>query len=266
MAGGCAGPCGVGGMSHGNNSAALLIDADNLSAEGAAEALAHLGGEGMRVSLRRAYGSPETLAAVKDLLQRASFRAVVNQGKGTTDAALVVDVMDLLYANCLPGLIAIGSGDGDFAPLVVRLREAGMRVICFAQRMKAADGLDRFYDEVIYVEERPARASRAAAPPAARKTARKSPAPKVPPAPAPAPEPAPATESDRVRQLLESVPGFTDGQEIALNEVVKMLRGEKLMARSTSVRNFFKKHAPDVELRPEKQPNKLLLPTGRKRR
>jgi uncharacterized LabA/DUF88 family protein len=251
-------------MSLGNNSAALLIDADNLSAEGAAEALAHLTGEGLRVSLRRAYGSQETLAAVKDLLQRASFRAVVNQGKGTTDAALVVDVMDLLYANCLPGLIAIGSGDGDFAPLVVRLREAGMRVICFAQRKKAADGLDRFYDEVLYVEERPARASRPAAPTAARKTARKSPAAKSPPAPAP--EPAPATGSDRVRQLLESFPGFADGQEIALNEVVKMLRDEKLMARSTSVRNFFKKHAPDVELRPETQPNKLLLPVGRKRR
>lgn len=241
-------------MSHGNNTSALLIDADNLSAEGVGEALAHLSRDGLRVTLRRAYGSHETLAAIKDLLHAEGFRAIVNQGKGTTDAGLVVDVMDLLHADCLPRLIAVGSGDGDFAPLVVRLREAGMRVICFAQRKKAAEGLNRVYDEVIFVDE----PSRSVASPPARKAVLK-PAPKTAAPPLPSP-------TDVVRELLESFPGFSEGKEIELNEVVKKLRDEKLMAKSTSARNFFKKHAPDVELLPEKQPNKLMLPTRRARR
>ena len=41
--------------------------------------------------------------------------------------------------------------------------------------------------------------------------------------------------------------------------MVKKLRDEKLMSKSTIARNFFKKHAPEVELVPEKQPNQLRL-------
>ena len=248
-------------VKHAANAAAFLIDADNLSPEGMVEALQHLDGQGMRVSVRRAYGSHETLGAVKDFLQAASFRAVVNQGKGTTDSALVVDAMDLLYANSLPPMVAVGSADADFAPLVVRLREAGMRVICFAQRKKAAEGLSRFYDDVIHVDEPQARPTRVASPAAPRKTARKTATPRS----AAAPTTAPASEGDRVRQILESFAGFADGHEIELNEVVKKLRDEKLMSKSTSARNFFKKHAPEVELLPEKQPNKLRLPRRTRR-
>src|SRR6478735_4781420 len=177
-------------MKTGANTAAFLIDADNLSPEGMIEAFKHLDGQGLRVSVRRAYGSHETLGAVKEFLQAASFRAIVNQGKGTTDSALVVDAMDLLHADSLPALVALGSADADFAPLVVRLREAGMRVICFAQRKKAADGLNRFYDDVIFVDEPVASRERAAAP--ARKSARKAATPKAQRAPAPATPPAPA--------------------------------------------------------------------------
>ena len=104
--------------------------------------------------------------------------------------------MDLLHAESLPGLVAVGSADADFAPLVVRLREAGMRVICFAQRKKAADGLNRFYDDVIFVDEPAASRERAAAP--ARKTARKAAAPRAQRAPAPVPPPAPP-DGDQVQ-------------------------------------------------------------------
>lgn len=241
-------------MIHDSNTAALLVDADNLSLEGVVEALAHLSRDGHRVTLRRAYGSHETLAVLKDLLHAESFRAIVNQGKGTTDAGLVVDVMDLLHAGCLPRLVAIGSGDGDFAPLVVRLREAGTRVTCFAQRKKAAEGLHRFYDEVIFVDE-PRRPVASA--PVKRAAAKSTPKAAAPTGPSP---------TDLVRRLLESFPGFLAGKEIELNEVVKKLRDEKLMAKSTSARNFFKKHAPDVKLLPDKQPNKLQLPPRKAQR
>ena len=52
----------------------------------------------------------------------------------------------------------------------------------------------------------------------------------------------------------------------SLGEALVAMRDEKLMAKSTSARNFFKKHVPEVELRPERQPNKLLLPGGLSRR
>lgn len=241
--------------------AALLIDADNLSPEGMAEAFALLRAQGFDVCVRRAYGSAETLTGARDFLQSQAVRAVVNQGKGTTDASLVVDAMDMLHAGLLPGLVAIGSADGDFAPLVLRLREAGRRVVCFAQEHKAPDGLERYYAEVFTVDTPRPRSSRAAASPAAAKApARKAAARKAPRAVAPAPKP-PVAESEgigaRVRAILDSFAGLARGESLELNAVVKKLRDEKLMGKSTSATNFFKLHAPEVELLPKKQPNKL---------
>lgn len=238
----------AGGAMNGRTAekAALLIDADNVSPEGMVRALAHLRGLDMNVCVRRAYGSHETLVTVREFLQDHGVRGIVNQGKGTTDAALIVDAMDLLHAGTLPLVVAIASGDADFAPLVVRLREGGRQLMCFAQKRKAAEGLERFYDVVVHVDA----AAAASAPlpkPAAKKVARKKAAPAKPPAP----------PADPVFTVLQSFPGFLAGHELELNAVVKKLRDEKLMGKGTSVRNFFGKHAPGVELIPEKQPNKL---------
>lgn len=245
-------------MSTPDRRAALLIDADNLSPEGVIAALRHLRAQDLDVCVVRAYGSHDTLAANKDFLQINAVRSVVNQGKGTTDAALVVDAMDLLHSGALPGLVAIGSGDADFAPLVLRLREAGRRMVCFAQRQKAAEGLDRFYAEVVHVDSPPARGPAAA--PAKKATARK-PAKAAPAARVAAPAPASAeTLADQVWDVLESFAGFREGREIELNAVVQKLRELKLMGKSTTARNFFKAHAPEVELLPARQPNKLRWP------
>jgi uncharacterized LabA/DUF88 family protein len=143
--------------------AALLIDADNLSPEGIARALASWSTRAIASRAAR-LRQPRTLVTIREFLQGNSVRAVVNHGKGTTEPALVVDAMDLLHSGALPAVVAIGSGDGDFTPLVVRLREAGKMLICLAQRRKAAEGLDRAYDEVIYVDAPAARTTRAAAP------------------------------------------------------------------------------------------------------
>ena len=269
--------------------AAFLLDADNLSsASDVEQVFAHLRRQGIHVSVRRAYGGHDKLAGIKDVLRQHAVRSFINQGRGTTDASLIVDAMDLLHHDALPGIVAIASSDADFAPLAVRLREDGIRVLCFALRDKAdADALALVYDEVIYLDG-PGRAERTEADAApARPRARKTPARKAvaspaapPPAALPAgnaqarpvarsapkaaarPAAAPAAASDtaRVRHLLEDFPGFLDGEDIALNEVVKKLRDEKLMSRSTSARNFFKKHFPEVELWPDKEPNRLRWP------
>jgi hypothetical protein len=244
---------------------ALLIDADNLSPDGMEDAVAQLAQQGLRLSVARAYGSHETLGAIREFLQRHGVKAIVNQGKGTTDAALVVDAMDLLHAGCLPGTVVIGSGDADFAPLAVRLREAGIKVLCFAQRRKAAAAeLERVYARVVYVDSpspgpapapAPAQAAPARAPAARKTTAKRSAARKAAP---PAPPPPPA---DPVRELLDSLPGFAEGQAVALNEVVKKLRDAGLIGRNASASAFFKKQALPVELMPARQPNKLRLRT-----
>jgi hypothetical protein len=235
----------------GAQAAALLIDADNIGVPGVDFAVTHMRHQGWRLTVKRAYGGHEKLAGMKDCLLRHGVRGLVNHGKGTTDALLVVDVMDLLHEGRLPPVVAIASSDADFAPLAVRLREAGSWVICFAQVAKSADGdLARCYDELLYVDAPASVLPEAAAPPARRGAAAR----KKKPAAAAAPP-------DPVRQLLESIDGFREGRELALNEVVKKLREKELLSKSKSASGaaFLKKHAPYVELTPARQPNKLRL-------
>ncbi len=132
---------------------AFLIDADNLPASAIDRAFEHFEQAGAFVSIRRAFGGFEKLSGLKEVLRRHAIQASVNQGKGTTDVALVVNAMDLLHQGALPSAVAIGSSDADFAPLAVRLREAGKLVICFAQKLISSDALPLAYDKVIYVDE-----------------------------------------------------------------------------------------------------------------
>lgn len=132
---------------------ALLVDADNVTAALVDEAVQTLTRSGAVLTVRRAYGGHEKLADMKEVLRRHTFRAFVNHGKGTTDVALAVDAMDLFHTDALPPTVAIASSDADFAALVVRLRESGVRTLCFAHRAKAdADALARAYDEVVFID------------------------------------------------------------------------------------------------------------------
>ena len=237
------------------SAAALVIDADNISDAPCVErAVGHMHEQGWRLTVRRAYGGHEKLAGLKDCLLRHGIRPLVNQGKGTTDALLVVDVMDLLHTAGLPDVVAIASSDADFAPLAVRLREAGIRVICFAQSGKAArEELAKVYEQVVYVDAEvvPAAPRRQPA-----KAARKAPAKKTA-----RPERAPA---DPLRDLLAGIRGFEDGEAVEMNEVVKRLRDAGLLGKSASGPRFLAKNAPYVELTPASQPNKVrLLPPRR---
>lgn len=231
------------------NEAAILIDADNISDAATIErGLAHMQEQGWRLTVRRAYGGHEKLAGLKDCLLRHGIRALVNQGKGTTDALLCVDVMDLFHAAELPDIVAIASSDADFAPLAVRLREAGIRVLCFAQRAKAAgEELAKVYEQVVYLDDVPAPvAPRPARKAAVKKTARAK----------------PAEPQDPVRAALASVPGFEEGAWLAMNEVVNRLRADKLLSKSASGPRFLAKNAPWLELAPASQPNKARLKAG----
>lgn len=236
--------------------AALLLDADNVSdASSIDRAIEALVEKGWRLTVRRAYGGHEKLAGMKECLLRHGIRAFVNQGKGTTDALLVVDVMDLLHGGRLPEIAVIVSSDGDFAPLATRLREAGKWVLCLAQQGKSAgEELAKAYDELIYLGAEPTRRLLPPTTPSAPRaaTARKAAARK-------APAGRRADSDDPVRAALEQLPGFSLGQWLELNDAVKALRDAQLLGRSASGPKFLAKNAPWVELAPAAQPHKLRL-------
>lgn len=134
---------------------AFFIDADNLSSSTSVdEACRLLDSEG-HVSLRRAYGSAEKLKGLAEVLRARLIRPYVNLSlsKNTTDVALAIDAMEASYASPRPTAIAIGSGDADFVPLVLRLRERGFRVLCFSQKGKMAPEAVYAYDKVVFLGE-----------------------------------------------------------------------------------------------------------------
>jgi NYN domain len=263
---------------------ALLIDADNLSADAVAETIKLLRLRGSPMPIRRAYGGLEALAGMKDVLRQQAVRAMANHGKGTTDVALVVDAMDLLRDSALPDTLAIGSSDADFSPLALRLREAGVRVICFAQAHKAADDLARCYDEVIFVGAAKrvlTKTSRQSSPRsedadpqsesgsiqpaqkprgAARTAAKKAATPIAPVKKAPAKKPAakksaPTGQILSVASILEVVPLLKSGQAQRLDEVAKPLRDAGLLSKSAATPKLFRKFPQHFELTPATQPN-----------
>lgn len=229
--------------------AGLFIDADNVDAEIITFAFDFLRERGLRVTVRRAYGGHERLGTVKDICMAHGVKALANHGRGTTDALLIVDAMDLLHGPDFPSVVAIASADADFAPLAIRLREAGCTTLCFAHSAKSdGDALKLAYDEVHFVDARQA----AVAP-------RKAPARRAAPARAAplAPSQRQATEATPLERILADVPGLRDGEVVELNTVVALLRKEKLLGKTASGPKFLAKHAPYLRLTPESQPNKV---------
>lgn len=114
---------------------ALLIDADNASADGIDPVLTVLAELG-KVNIRRAYGNwaKPGLKNWGKLSHRYGLQPVqqfdLTKGKNATDMAMTIDAMDLLYRGKVDGF-GIMSSDSDFTPLVARLRQEGLTVYGF---------------------------------------------------------------------------------------------------------------------------------------
>jgi uncharacterized LabA/DUF88 family protein len=119
-------------MSDDNRRLAVLIDADNISAKVAKDVFEELAGYGT-LTVKRAYGDWTTtqLNGWKDQLHAYAIAPMqqfaYTVGKNSTDSALIIDAMDLLYAGHLDGFVLVSS-DSDFTRLATRLRESGMKV------------------------------------------------------------------------------------------------------------------------------------------
>ena len=131
--------------------AALLIDADNFADPQAIEAAwAEFNAYAGRVSVCRAYGAGPRL----EWLQRSVWRYLGTRTfpnlpleKNTTDSALIADAVALHFQQGIR-LFAIASGDADFAPLAVRLREWGCEVWCFSMEGIVFRDAETYYDRV----------------------------------------------------------------------------------------------------------------------
>jgi hypothetical protein len=230
--------------------AGLFIDADNVDAEVITFAFDFLRERGLRVTVRRAYGGHERLGTVKDICTAHGVKSLANHGRGTTDALLIVDAMDLLHGPDFPSVVAIASADADFAPLAIRLREAGCTTLCFAHSAKSdSDALRLAYDEVHFIDA-------GHSGPAVRKAAPAKRSAPVRAAP-PAPPQAKASSQTPLERVLADVPGLSDGDVVELNTVIALLRKEKLLGKTASGPKFLAKHAPYLRLTPESQPNKV---------
>jgi uncharacterized LabA/DUF88 family protein len=262
---------------------AFLIDADNLASPACIdEAFQTLERTEGPIVIRRAYGSAEKLKGLADTLRAWAIRPYVNLplSKNTTDLSLAVDAMELACLTPRPKLIVIGSGDMDFVPLVVRLRERGIKVVCVSERSKMAQEAVPAYDQVTYVGvEKAARQSNAeltqevgvakapapaapkkvaVKPPAAKKAAPKSPLAKKVPAKKAAKKVTTTTpEAVTVSKVLSVLPNLKTGEWQPLGDVAKVLHFEKLLAKSASSPTLFKKFPIHFELMPEGKPNKV---------
>ena len=112
---------------------AILIDADNISEKYVKIILDEVSNLGV-ATYKRIYGdwTNQRLASWKGCLLENSIIPMqqysYTYGKSSTDSAMIIDAMDILYSGNVDGF-AIVSSDSDFTRLAARLRESGMQVI-----------------------------------------------------------------------------------------------------------------------------------------
>jgi uncharacterized protein (TIGR00288 family) len=117
---------------------ALLIDADNAPASKIDAIVSEIAKYGV-ANVRRAYGNWKNpgLRSWEENLHEFAIRPIqqfdYTKGKNATDAALIIDAMDLLYTQNLDAF-AIVSSDCDFTPLVMRILNNGLKVYGFGEK------------------------------------------------------------------------------------------------------------------------------------
>jgi hypothetical protein len=117
---------------------AVLIDADNVSDKYIKYIIDEISNHGIP-TYKRIYGdwTKPQLSSWKNVLLNYSITPIqqysYTTGKNSTDAALIIDAMDILYSNNVDGFCIVSS-DSDFTKLAARLREAGMYVIGMGEK------------------------------------------------------------------------------------------------------------------------------------
>ncbi|CAF3541431.1 unnamed protein product [Fusarium graminearum] len=134
---------------------AVLIDADNASYNAVSFILAEIAKFGTAFA-KRAYGdwTNPSLSKWKTALLENSVQPIqqfaYTTGKSSTDSAMIIDAMDLLYSNKFDGFCIVSS-DSDFTRLASRIRESGLLVYGCGER-KTPKPFVTACDRFVYVE------------------------------------------------------------------------------------------------------------------
>jgi uncharacterized LabA/DUF88 family protein len=134
---------------------AVLIDADNVPYANIKEMLDEIAKIGAP-TIKRIYAdwTKPTVSGWKNALLENAITPIqqysYTTGKNSSDSALIIDAMDILYSGKVNGFCIVSS-DSDFTRLVIRLREAGMKVYGFGER-KTPKPFITACDKFIYIE------------------------------------------------------------------------------------------------------------------
>jgi Fe-S-cluster formation regulator IscX/YfhJ len=134
---------------------AVLIDADNIPyrlISGILEEIAKYGAP----TFKRIYAdwTKPHVSGWKSVLLDHAITPVqqysYTTGKNSSDSALIIDAMDILYTGRVDGFCVVSS-DSDFTRLATRLREAGMKVFGMGEQ-KTPSPFRAACDKFIYIE------------------------------------------------------------------------------------------------------------------
>ncbi len=142
-------------MTDGNLRLAVLIDGDNAPRDCLKSILEEIAIYGTP-TIKRIYGdwaSQNIIGWKTELLENAvtpKQQFAYTAGKNSTDSAMIIDAMDILYAGKTDGFVLVSS-DSDFTPLAIRLRESGMYVIGIGEA-KTPNAFVQACDKFIRIE------------------------------------------------------------------------------------------------------------------
>jgi len=144
---------------------AVLIDFENIAAGTEKENLGRVDVAAIfrrlkvrgRIVVARSYADWGRFARFKQTLLEQGVTMVEltshgMQDKNRADIALVVDAMELAFTRAYVDAFVIVSGDSDFTPLVLRLKELNKRVIGVGTRGSTSKLLVQATDEFIFYE------------------------------------------------------------------------------------------------------------------
>lgn len=145
-----------------NKRIAVLIDGDNAEAAMAENILNEASRFG-RVTIKRIYGdwTTQQMNSWKAQLNKFAIRPIqkfsYTKGKNSTDSALIIDAMDILFSKLVDGFCIVSS-DSDYTGIAHRVREEGLFVMGIGKAhtpeafVKACENFT--YTEILKVPEK----------------------------------------------------------------------------------------------------------------
>ena len=247
-----------------DNRFAVLIDADDVSVKYIKIILDEISKDGI-ATYKRIYGdwtNPSLISWKSTLLDNSIIpvqQYSYTTGKNSTDSAMIIDAMDILYSGRVEGFCLVSS-DSDFTRLAARLRESGMTVIGMGESKTpnsfiAACNKFKYLDILSAADEAEAEEAAPKAEPAKKpaaqpkKTAQKAAAKKPKEEPKAEKEPKPAEPKKQQEKAIEEPRTSLRTIRRALRTIVRENSDEDNWIMVSQVGNLLDKRYTDFDVR-----------------